>query len=72
MKLQDDSVLLDSFLTNPYQSTFNGILADLVSLVYEVQVCIFTLSDISWSELGCTYYTNNNQRPLNIFKLSGG
>ena len=72
MKMQDNSEMLDSFLTNPYHSSFTGILADLVSLTYEVRVCIYTLSDINWSELNCTYYTNNKERQLQIFKMVGG
>lgn len=68
--LKTDHLLLDNFLTNPYNPEFTTIQIDLVSITYEIKVCLYTISKQNQSELDCCYFSNNNTKVVNILKLN--
>jgi hypothetical protein len=65
--LRDDQQLLDRFLTNPTSPDYVRFLADLVSLTYQVKICLYKISVCNTSDLEVQFYANFNERQIHIF-----
>lgn len=65
--LRDDQHLLDRFLTNPTSPDYVRFLADLVSLTYQVKVCLYKISVCNTSDLEVQFYANFNEKQIHIF-----
>jgi hypothetical protein len=67
--LKEDQHLLDRFLTNPTSPDYVRFLADLVSLTYQVKVCLYKISVCNTSDLEVQFYANFNERQIHIFMI---
>jgi hypothetical protein len=71
-KFMANEPLLDDFLVYPSKAEYTAILADMVSLTFNVKVCLYTFSQNSFSgsKLECTNYTNQKEKTVNVFLLA--
>ena len=71
-KFMANEPLLDDFQVYPSKSEYTAILADMVSLTFDVKVCLYTFSqnEFAGSKLECTNYANKKSKTLNVFKLA--
>ena len=61
--------LLDDFQVYPSKSEYTNLLADLVSLCFNVKVCLYTYGGKSGPQLKMSVFANNKQKVINIARF---
>lgn len=71
-KFMANAPLLDDFQVNPTKAEHTAILADMVSLTFNVKVCLYSFpqNNFAGSKLECTNYANQKETVLNVLKLA--
>jgi hypothetical protein len=71
-KFMANAPLLDDFQVNPTRAEHTAILADMVSLTFNVKICLYSFpqNNFAGSKLECRNYANQKETVLNVLMLA--